>query len=296
MPAPSLPRYAVITGAGGGIGRAVALQLARAGWHVAAADIDPAAAAETARLVAEAGGIGRAASLDVRNAAGWARLRDELRADWSALDLLVNNAGVTAAGLFERTSAETWDWVQAINLGGPVLGCRTFLPWLRETPKLAANPRRAYVMNMASAAGVLAGPRQSAYNVSKAALVALSETLHQELKPHDIGVTVVCPWYLPTGLIKGGKFDRATERGYVTRLTKGSNLTPEAVAAAALRATFRNRAVCVVGRRARAYHLLKRFAPTAYAWLVGRQYDPNGLLRLEPIRPVEADPRPAKAA
>ncbi|HEX6986710.1 MAG TPA: SDR family NAD(P)-dependent oxidoreductase [Planctomycetaceae bacterium] len=289
-------RYAVVTGAGGGIGRAICLELAREGWHVAAADIDPDAAAETARLVGEAGGVGRAARLDVRDAAGWTRLRDGLQTDWPALDLLVNNAGVTAAGLFERTAAETWDWVQEINLGGAVLGCRALLPWLRATPKLAADARRAYVMNMASAAGVLAGPRQSAYNVSKAALVALSETLHHELKPHDVGVTAVCPWYLPTGLIKGGRFDRATERGYVTRLTKGSNLTPEAVARAALRATFRGQAVCVVGRRARALHLLKRLAPTTYAWLVGRLYDPQGLLRLEPIRPVATDDRAARAA
>ncbi len=293
------PRYAVITGAGGGIGRAIGLQLARQGWQVAAVDRDAAAASETARLVTAAGGIGRAAVLDVRDADGWRRLRDELRSEWPAIDLLVNNAGVTAAGLFERTPAETWDWVQAVNLGGAVLGCRTFLPWLRETPKLVAGthggPRRAFVMNMASAAGVLAGPRQGAYNVSKAALVALSETLHQELKPHDVGVTAVCPWYLPTGLIKGGKFDRATERGYVTRLTKGSELTCETVATAALAATFRGRSVCVIGRRARMFHLMKRLAPVSYAWLVGRMYDPNGLLRLEPIRPVAVDAR-AKAA
>jgi len=293
MAAPNRNRYAVITGAGGGIGRAIALRLAGQGWHVAAADVDRASADETARLVTEAGGTGRAAAFDIRDAAAWAAFRDDLQADWPAFDLLVNNAGVTAAGLFERTTPETWEWVQSINLGGAVLGCRTFLPWLRETPKLPADPRRVFVMNMASAAGVLAGPRQSAYNVSKAALVALSETLHHELKPHGVGCTAVCPWYLPTGLIKGGKFDRATERGYVTRLTKGSTLTVDEVAAAALRATFKNRTVAVVGRQARGYFLLKRAAPAFYAWLVGRLYDPKGLLALEPIKPLEAQARRA---
>ncbi|MGC1275796.1 MAG: SDR family NAD(P)-dependent oxidoreductase [Planctomycetaceae bacterium] len=282
------PRYALVTGAGGGIGRAICLRLARDGWHVAATDVDLEAALETARLVNEAGGTGRADLLDIREPAAWARLRERLQADWPALDLLVNNAGVTAAGLFERTTATTWNWVQEINLGGAIHGCRVMLPWLRQTSKLAVDPRRAYVMNVSSAAGVLAGPRQSAYNVSKAALVALSETLQHELRPHGVGVTAVCPWYLPTGLIGKGKFDRATERGYVARVTRRSRLTVDEVARQSLKATFRNRPVCVVGRPAKALFLLKRLAPTFYAWIVGKMYERAGGPSREEIVPVES--------
>jgi NAD(P)-dependent dehydrogenase (short-subunit alcohol dehydrogenase family) len=293
MTAPSSHRFAIVTGAGGDIGRALCLELARRQWHVAAADLNAEAAAETARLVDEAGGFGRAAALDVCDEGAWLRLREELQGNWPALDLLVNNAGVTAASLFERTPAATWDWVQETNLGGAVLGCRTFLPWLRATPKFAGDARMAYVLNVASAAGVLHGPRQSAYNVSKAGLVALSETLHHELKPHGVSVTAVCPWYLRTGLISRGRFDRATERGYVSRLTRSSTLTAEEVARVSVRATFRRRTTCVIGRQARAYWLLKRAAPALYAWFIGRVYDPQGLLGQEPIRPLETERRRA---
>lgn len=281
-------RYALVTGAGGGIGRAICLRLARDGWHVAATDVDHEAAEETARLVNNAGGTGRADILDVRDPAAWIALRERLKSDWPALDLLVNNAGVTAAGLFERTPAATWDWVQEINLGGAIHGCRVMLPWLRQTPRLKSDSRRAYVMNVSSAAGVLAGPRQGAYNVSKAALAALSETLQHELRPHKVGVTVVCPWYLPTRLISRGKFDLATERGYVARVTRRSSLTADDVARQALRATFRNRTLCVVGRQARALYFLKRIAPGLYTRLVGWMYERTGGPSREEIVPVES--------
>ena len=290
------PRYAIVTGAGSGIGREICLQLARDGWHVAAADIDLPAAEETSILIDEAGGVGRAFQLDVRSAADWTRMRDALRAEWPALDLLVNNAGVTAASLFERTSAETWDWVQQINLNGAVLGCRAFLPWLRETPKLAADARRAYVMNVSSAAGVLCGPRKAAYNVSKAALVALSETLHHELKPHGVGVTAVCPWYVPTRLVSRGRFDRTAERAFTARVTRQSRLTVEEVARQSLKATFRGRNICVIGRPAKAFFMLKRLAPNLYARIVGYLYERATQPSEEEIVPLEISDRSAAAA
>jgi NAD(P)-dependent dehydrogenase (short-subunit alcohol dehydrogenase family) len=284
---PKSIRCAIVTGAGGGIGRAICLRLACDGWQIAATDVDLDAARETARLVDEAGGIGLAELLDVRDRAAWNQLRERLAADWPGLDLLVNNAGVTAAGRFERTPAETWNWVQAVNLDGPIHGCRAMLPWLRETAREAGGSRKTYVMNVSSAAGVLAGPRQSAYNVAKAALVALSETLHHELRPHGVGVTAVCPWYLPTGLIARGKFDLGTERGYVARITRRSKLTVDDVAREALRATFRGRTVCVVGRPAKALFLLKRLAPELYARIVGRMYERTGGPAREVIHPVD---------
>lgn len=279
-------RYALVTGAGGGIGRAICLRLAREGWHVAAADIDLAGAEETSQIITEAGGTGLAVKLDVRDEAAWMSLRDDLQAMWPALDLLVNNAGVTAASLFERTSPETWDWVQQINLGGAVIGCRTLLPWLRQTSRLQTDARKSYLMNVSSAAGVLSGPRKAAYNVSKAALVALSETLHHELKPHGVSVTAVCPWYVPTGLVSRGRFDKTAERAFTARVTRRSRLTADDVARESLRATFRGRNVCIIGRPAKALFLFKRIAPNFYSRLVGILYEraiPASQEEIEPL-------------
>lgn len=292
----SANRYGLVTGAGSGIGRAICLRLARQGWHIAVADIDTAAAQETSRLIDEAGGHGLPVELDVRHSAAWADLHDRLRSEWPALDLLVNNAGVTAASLFERTSPETWDWVQEINLGGAVLGCRTMLPWLRATPRLANEPRKSCVMNVSSAAGVLTGPRKSAYNVSKAALVALSETLHHELKPHGVSVTAVCPWYVPTRLVSRGRFDRTAEKAFTARVTRQSKLTVDDVAREALAATFRGRAVCVIGGKAKALYAFKRFAPNLYARVVGKLYERATDPGSEEIVPLTNENRTARAA
>lgn len=295
MSIPKLDRYAVITGAGAGIGRAICLELAREGWHIAAADIDLEAAEESRRMIIEAGGNALAVQLDVCDVASWSRLLSDLQSTWPRLDLLVNNAGVTAASLFERTSSETWDWVQQINLGGAVNGCRTFLPWLRESARRAPQARRTYVMNVSSAAGVLSGPRKAAYNVSKAALVALSETLHHELKPHSVGVTVVCPWYVPTGLVSRGRFDKTAERAFTARVTRNSRLTAEDVARQSLRATFRGRNVCVIGRPAKALYFFKRLAPNLYSTVVGRLYERAIPASKEEIIPV-SDQEHVKAA
>lgn len=278
-------RNGIVTGAASGIGRAIAVRLARDGWHLALADIDSAGAEETLRLVEQAGGTAQVERLDVRDQQAWMDLRERLRGDWRRLDLIVNNAGVVASGEIGAMSIDDWDWLLSINLRGVILGCHTMLPWLLE------NPRRSYVLNMASVAGLISGPKMGAYNVSKAGVVSLSETLYQEVKQHNIGVTAVCPWFVKTNLLNHGRFTDMREKAAGATFMENSRVTPEKVADQAVRGMYRGRLLVVVGFRANQLFWVKRQLPHWYfciaEWMQRRV--------LAPFWPrEESAPRPAK--
>lgn len=251
-------RNGIVTGAGGGLGRAIAVRLARDGWHLALADIDTEGAEETLRLVEQAGGTAQVELLDVRDEHAWADLRERLGRQWRHLDLIVNNAGVVASGEIGAMAIDDWDWLMSINLRGVILGCHTMLPWLIE------NPRRSYVLNMASVAGLISGPKMGAYNVSKAGVVALSETLYQEVKQHNVGVTAVCPWFVKTNLLSHGRFTDMREKTAGAAFMDNSKVTPEMVADQAVRGMYRGRLLVVVGFRANQLFWTKRQLPNWY--------------------------------
>ncbi len=257
MTTPTL-RNAIVTGAASGLGRAIAVRLARDGWHVAIADLNPAGANETARLVAQAGGTAQFETLDVREEQAWLDLRERLRREWSQLDLVVNNAGVVVGGEIGKTPIKDWDWLLSVNLRGVILGCHTMLPWLKE------NPGRSYIMNMASMAGLIAGVHMGAYNVSKAGVVSLSETLYQEVKQHNIGVTAVCPWFVKTNLLDSGRFADTKEKVAGATFMEKSSLTPEKVADKAVRAMYRGKPLVTVGFWAGQVWWTKRQFPQWY--------------------------------
>lgn len=249
------PRYAIITGAGGGLGRAFALRLARQGWVLSLADIDEPAAQETLRQLREAGGDGRVDRLDVSRLDPWLGLVEQLRRQWPRLDLLVNNAGVVVAGEVGSLAIERWRLAIDTNLWGTIHGCHACVPWLK------ANPAGARIVNVASIMGLLAPPTLGAYNVAKAGIVVLSETLRAELARHRVGVTVVCPGFFGSRLVESGSFDTAAQREAAEAWTRRARITADDVARAALEASERNRAYVVLPRRARWLWRLKRWLP-----------------------------------
>jgi len=259
-------RHALITGAASGLGRALAVELAKDRWCVGVADLDIDGARETRRLVEQAGGAADAIPLDVRDERQWDRLHIDLRNRWPQLDLLVNNAGVCGSGEVGQAPIEDWDWILSINLRGVFLGCHTMVGWLKE------NPRRSHILNVSSAAGVLSPPCMAAYNVSKAAVVSLSETLYVELKQQNVGVTVVCPWFIQTNLLETGRFQKSNHRGFGERYMARAKTTPEAFAQKALRATFRNRLFQTVGRRPRLMGWFKQNFRQTFLDLMARMY------------------------
>jgi NAD(P)-dependent dehydrogenase (short-subunit alcohol dehydrogenase family) len=185
-------KLAVVTGGGSGIGRALVLALARAGARVVVADVDEADAAETVRQAAAAGGETWAVRTDVSDRRQVEALAAHVYARHGATDLLFNNAGVVVHGGLETATWEDWQWVIGVNLWGVVHGLLAFLP------RMIAGRRGGHVVNTASMAGLVASQGLGVYNTTKYAVVGLSETLAKDLRPHGIGVTVVCPMGVAT--------------------------------------------------------------------------------------------------
>ena len=254
----SSPRVAM-TGAGGGFGRALALELARRKAHLFLSDVDESACRQTAELALAAGAASaRSMRGDVTNV-------DDLRALASAcdgkVDLVVNNAGVSSGGRVGELPLEDWKWTLDVDLLGVVHGCHVFVPLLREQG-------HGHVLNVASAAGLLAAPRMAAYNVAKAGVVALSETLAAELHGTKIGVTALCPTFFRTGIAKGGRFTDDKLRAKAEALVE-RGVSAERVARAALRSVEKNELYSLPMADARWFWRLKRAAPEAYRALVG---------------------------
>ena len=177
-------RVAVITGAGSGLGREFANEAARLGMKLVLADVD-AAALEQVSSALQAGGADVLAMVcDVRKAAHVEELADAAMIRFHGVHLLFNNAGVGSAGLIWENSEADWEWVLGVNLWGVIHGVRLFTPHMLAAAK--ADPTwRGHIVNTASMAGLLTPPNMGIYNVSKHAVVSLTETLYQDLRADD---------------------------------------------------------------------------------------------------------------
>lgn len=263
---PADRRNAIVTGSAGGLGRALAFRLAREGWRIALVDIDEERNRETLAAVVAAGGEGRCERVDVVDPAQWQSLHDRLRADWPTLDLLINNAGIAGAGDVGEFPLASWERMLAVNLRSTIHGCHTFAAWLKE------NPRGAHVVNTASFAAFACFPGMAAYNVTKAGVLALSETLRCEWGPHRIGVTVVCPGFFPTGLLQSALMQTQQQRDFAEQAMRESSISADDVAAAALEAVARNQLYVVLPARPRLFWRLKRFVPRWFSKYITRRY------------------------
>ena len=189
---PAEARHAFVTGGASGIGLGIAEALAARGVPVTVADID---AESLADAVAGHGGALRAQQLDVRDRAGWARARAEAEAALGPVDILVNNAGIAPSGKgFADLDPADFDRVLAINLVGVFNGVHTFAAAMRERG-------RGHIVNTSSMAGLsFVAQGVGDYSVAKFGVIALSEGLRDELAPHGVGVSVLCPGLVTTNL------------------------------------------------------------------------------------------------
>ncbi|MBX7168214.1 MAG: SDR family NAD(P)-dependent oxidoreductase [Pirellulales bacterium] len=251
-------QYAIVTGAASGLGRAFALRLARSGWHVAIGDINVPQAEETLRLIESHGGTGQVERLDVTQVGQWTALRARLEATWPRLDLLVNNAGVGAAGEVGEFPLDDWHWIVEVNLWSAIYGCHTLVDWLKQ------NPHGAHIINVASLAAFESAPPTAAYNVTKGGVMSLSETLYAQLLPHGVGVTVVCPSSFPTNISHTLRVTGRHWRDLLVQLEGQTGLTAEGVADQALRAMRAKRLYVVAPWSGRFRWYLKRLAPQRF--------------------------------
>ena len=259
-------RYAIVTGAASGLGRALSGELAKSGWHIAVADVNDAGSADTLSLVRQAGGEGQVEHLDVTNPDEWQRLRDKLRAAWPSLDLLINNAGVGCAGNVGELPLDDWQWIVKINLWGAIYGCHAMIDWMKQ------NPAGGHIVNVASMAAHVSAPGMAPYNMTKAAMVSLSETLAGELKPYNIGATAVCPAFFPTNILENGRFHKPDQRKLANTLMSHSRASAEDVARKVVRAVERNQLYVFAPAVATFFWRLKRIMPRAMLNFVARSY------------------------
>jgi len=208
-------RVAVITGAGGGFGREFARQAARHGMRLVLVDVERDALDAIADELRESGVTLMAAVVDVAAERPMGQLADRVYAEFGAVNLLMNNAGVGCGGYLWENTAQDWQWVLGVNLMGVAHGIRQFVPRM-----IAAEARDepGHVVNTASMAGWLSPPLMGVYNASKHAVVSLTETLFHDLRlaGSGIGVTLLNPAFVPTGIAQSHR-NRPPELGESVR-------------------------------------------------------------------------------
>ena len=276
-------RTAVITGAASGIGRGIAVSLARRGCHLALADLKNAGLAETARMaqLARMDPMNQAPPrralrisqhhLDVADRSAVAAFPAAVLAAHPGVDILVNNAGVAVGGTFEAVSEEDFEWLFEINFWGLVRMTRAFLPLLRKSDD-------ARVVNLSSIYGIISPPAETAYSASKFAVRGFSHSLRHELANSNIGVTVVHPGGVATSIADNARVPKDMPPAEVARrraLAKKALTMPPATAGEIIvQGIERRSARVLVGNDAKFLALLERLAPVSY-WKIFARFIPK---------------------
>ncbi len=255
-----------ITGGASGYGKALAFQFAGEGWKVALMDINQSRGAE---VVAELKLKYPAAEVhfalgDVRKTESFETLRDELVKRWGGLDLFINNAGVAAHGFVEETPIEEWQWILDINLLSIVRSSQVFIPLFKKQG-------HGHIANVASMAGLLFGPKMGSYNISKAGVVALSETMFFELKSFGIKVSVVCPGFFQTNLGESIKSTDPKAQEIVKLLLASSKLSSAQIAAYTYKELVAGRFMILPHPDYHRFWRIKRYIPTLYYRLMEKR-------------------------
>jgi len=243
-------RKALVTGAASGIGRALALALAREGADLFLVDIDAANLERVADETRRQGVTTVTHVCDLADAAAVSAAAQALQARFGALNILINNAGVTFYGPTETMTAAQWQRIMALNLLAPI-------QLFRETFALLAAADAAHVVNMCSMFGVVPWRKAAAYQTSKHGLVGFTAALRAEYQRADFGITAVCPGFVQTSLLEAEKQPPAWV-----------STTPEVVAAKTLAAIRRNRGRVFITWPAQLYWRLWRVAPGLVDWLL----------------------------
>ena len=250
-------RVAVVTGAGGGLGLAMSLELARRGADLALVDVSEERLLETAAAVRAEGRRASVHAVDITDRARVQTLVDEVVAEHGRVHMLFNNAGVAAFCPFVEQPPEDFDWVMNVNFMGAVSATRFFLPVLLEQEE-------GHIVNVASMAAMVGMPHQAAYSASKAALHAFSEALHGELDQTRVNVTSVLPGAVATGIAERARGKEGRKQVIEAMVKKARD--PAEVAAAVVDAVAREKFELVVCRDAQAMRLISRLAPSGLRW------------------------------
>jgi NAD(P)-dependent dehydrogenase (short-subunit alcohol dehydrogenase family) len=253
-------RVAVITGAGSGIGRALALDLAGRGARLALSDVDEVAVADTAARCEKLGVQARGYQLDVSDRAAMTAHADQVVAEFGRVNLVVNNAGVALMATVEEMSYEDFDWIVGINFWGVVHGTKAFLPHL-----IASGD--GHLVNISSVFGFVGVPTQSAYNATKFAVRGFTEALRQEmlLEKRRVGVSCVHPGGIRTNIARDARApENSTSQQRANDFSRIARSTPEQAAKTILRGVERKRARILIGPDAYVFDAAPRLLGSGY--------------------------------
>ncbi len=259
-------KVAVITGAASGLGRGLALEMARRGAHIVAVDINPERLAETASLVEAEGSSCLVKITDVSNWEEMSAMADEVFGEMGQVDILVNNAGVAVGGELKDIAIDAIEWIVGINLMGEIYGTKLFLPPMIQR-------RQGYIVNVASLSALVLLPGHIAYTTTKHALHGFTQALWAECKRYGVGVSLVCPGAMKTNIIEGTR-DFSRLKGSRRGSDKWGNLLdrvgkePEEAARTIIRAMEKKRFLVLIGAEAYLLYWLTRLSPGMMRHLV----------------------------
>ncbi|MDW3212484.1 MAG: SDR family NAD(P)-dependent oxidoreductase [Ilumatobacteraceae bacterium] len=262
-------RVVAITGAASGIGRALAIDLARRGAHLALSDIDPDRLAETVAMCHGSGTEVTSAMVDVADREAVFAWADEVVADHGRVNMIVNNAGVAVGATVERSSYDDIEWLMGINFWGVVHGTKAFLPHLKASGE-------GHVVNISSVFGLVSIPTQSAYNAAKFAVRGFSDALRIELEIEraDVSVTTIHPGGIKTNIARNARVDASVADvggdagGFADEFDRLARTTPERAAEQILTAVERNRRRALIGPDAKVFDLVSRLPAGWYQRLL----------------------------
>lgn len=250
-------RTALITGGASGLGLAMAREAGQRGYRVAIADIHEGRGEEARRALQEQGVEAIFSLCDVRREQDLRQAVQRVIRRWGHLDLMINNAGVAAAGPFEAIPVDDWEWLLEINLMGVVRGCRVAVTEMKRQG-------RGHIVNIASMAGLTPPPGMSVYNVSKSAVVSLSETLRAELSPLGINVTLVCPSFFRTNLGDSLRTPDPVSSARFERLLDNNDMTADMIAEDIFKAVEKNQFLVIPHSPAKKAWRQKRWFPERF--------------------------------
>ncbi|MCE5290584.1 MAG: SDR family NAD(P)-dependent oxidoreductase [Nocardiaceae bacterium] len=255
-------KVAVITGAGSGIGRALAVELAKKGaTGLALSDVDEAGLAETAELARAAGARVHTHRLDVADRAAFLAYAEAVAAEFGVVNVVINNAGISATGNFEDLTFERFDRVMNIDFGGVLNGSKAFLPHL-----IASGD--GHLVNISSLFGLLANPGQSPYNAAKFAVRGLTESLRQEMliSDHNVEVTCVHPGGIKTNIAKNADTGGTEAGRKQTELFEKLflHVSPESAAKEIIKGIEKKKGRVLIGIDAKSLDALVRLSGSSY--------------------------------
>jgi len=247
----------LVTGGASGLGKAIVEQFAELGWKIAVVDINIQGAEEVASEANNKGAEAIALYCDIGKDEDFVTIASNIKEKWGGLDIIINNAGIATTGMMADCTPEQWDRAINLNLNSVFRGCHYWMPLLPEN-----GP--GHVVNTASFAGIAQAPAMMSYNVSKAGVIALSETLRAEMGHLNIGVSVVCPAFFKTNLLDSMSPTDEGVKPLVKKWMDNSKISAADVANDVIDGIEKNKLMVISHDYARKAYRLKRFFPKYY--------------------------------